>query len=382
MDRHEVHLGFFVDDHADLQHVEFLKTQSASLQFIYASPIKQKLSSLRGFLTGTSLTENAYPSSEMRSYTKGLIDNDQVDVVFLYSAATYRFLPNDMREVPVITDFVDVDSAKWDAYAETNSWPMSWVFRREGKRLAAFEADVAARSETSILVSEDEAVLMRTRLIRRHQNGANVVGISNGVNTDAFSPEKFTTTPIPGRLIFTGAMDYAPNIEAVVWFVEQVFERVQQAHPEIELIIAGKPVAPEVKRLGSREGVSVIGAVDDMAETIATASIVLAPLLTARGIQNKVLEGMAIAKPVIATSAANEGINAPDRRAIWIANDADDFVEAVKALLEADTAKKLGDEARRYVRDNFNWNQSCKAVEGLLIAASVQTKSSKSGGAE
>lgn len=379
MERHEVHLGFFVDDRADLEHVDFLKKRSASMQFSYASPLKQKIFSLKGFLTGTSLTENAYPSSEMRGFVAHLVDTNQIDAVFLYSAATYRFLPKDMKDVPIITDFVDVDSAKWDAYAANNVWPMSSIFHREGAKLAAFEAHVAAHSSTSVLVSNDEAALMQSRLSEQRQDAGKVLGITNGVNAQAFSPEKYSITPTRGRLIFTGAMDYAPNIEAVVWFVKHVFHRVKFEHPWIELVIAGKPVAPEVQRLDVDDGVSVLGAVDDMAETIATASIVIAPLLTARGIQNKVLEGMAMARPVIATSAANEGINAPDRTAIWIANDPDSFVEAVVALLEPVAAKQLGAAARNFVMKNFNWSSSCKAIEALLIEASNRTSQPQRG---
>ncbi len=380
MERHEIHLGFFIDDPADLEHVDFLQKRSASLHFSFASPLKQKLFSLKGFLTGTSLTENAYPSSGMRSFVANLIDTNQVDAVFLYSAATYRFLPKNMKGVPIITDFVDVDSAKWEAYAANNSWPMSLIFRREGAKLAAFEAHVADRSLASVLVSKDEAALMRNRLSNRQQNAGKILGITNGVNAKAFSPEKYSTTSTKGRLIFTGAMDYAPNIEAVVWFVENVFHRVKLEHPHVELVIAGKPVAPDVQRLDAHDGVNVIGAVDDMAETIAGASIVIAPLLTARGIQNKVLEGMAMAKPVIATRAANEGINAPDRAAIWIANDPDGFAEAVAALLEPTAAKQLGVAARNFVMDNFSWSKSCRAIEALLIDASDHATQPRQGG--
>ena len=374
LDRHEIHLGFFVDDSSDLKHVDFLRERCASLEFSYAAPLKQKICSLRGFFTGTSLTENAYPSSDVRKFTAQLIENKQVDAVFLYSAATYKFLPKDMNDIPVITDFVDVDSAKWEAYADNNDWPKNVIFRREAAMLAAFEAHVAAHSVASILVSGDEAALMNSRLVDQQQPDRNVLGITNGVNSKVFSPAKFVTSSNHKQLIFTGAMDYAPNIEAVIWFVEHVYHRLKKEHADLELVIAGKPVAPAVKKLGSYDGIKVTGAVDDMAETIANAAIVIAPLRTARGIQNKVLEGMAMAKPVIATSAANEGINAPDRTAIWIAEDADDFVNGVNALLEPSTAKTLGDAARAFVEENFNWDNSCKALETLLKNATNHIK--------
>jgi len=374
--RHKVHLGFFVDDKNDLKHVDFLRANCASLEYSYASPLRQKISSLKGLLTGTSLTENAYPSGSMRKFTTQLIQDRQIDAVFLYSAATHTFLPKTMCDIPIITDFVDVDSAKWEAYAENNTWPLSAIYRREAVKLASFEGLVADRSATTILVSDDEATLMRKRLAVRQDaytgttnqttDAVRPIGIPNGVDSGVFSPGKYPDKPKTGRLIFTGAMDYAPNIEAVVWFADQVFPRLQQDYPEMEFLIAGRPVAPAVQKLDQRAGVNVIGAVDDMAETIANAAIVVAPLLTARGIQNKVLEGMAMAKPVVATTAANEGINAPDRDALWIADNAEAFVDAVKALMDPHAADKLGQSARQFVLENFNWENSCETLNTLL----------------
>ncbi len=376
MERHEVHLGFFVDDKNDLKHVDFLRANCASLEYSYASPLRQKISSLRGLLTGTSLTENAYPYGSMRKFTTQLVQDQRIDVVFLYSAATHTFLPKNMCSIPVVTDFVDVDSAKWEAYAESNNWPLSAIYRREAAKLASFEGFVADRSAASILVSSDEAALMRKRLVAQLDASVRLtgqtaepiqpVGITNGVDSGVFSPSKYSAAPKNRRLIFTGAMDYAPNIEAVVWFVDQVFPRLKQDYPDMEFIIAGRPVAPAVQKLDLCAGIKVIGAVDDMAETIAGAAMVVAPMLTARGIQNKVLEGMAMAKPVIATSAANEGINAPDRDALWIADSADAFVDAVKALMDPSTAAKMGQSARLFVINNFNWENSCEALETLL----------------
>lgn len=369
MEHHEVHLGFFVDAKEDLKHIDFLEKQCASLEYCFASPLKQKIASVWGFLNGTSLTENAYPSREMRRFVANLINTKGIDAVFLFSAATYSFLPDELYGIPIITDFVDVDSAKWEAYADSGKWPMSSVFRREAIKLAAFEAKVAQKSVTSILVSDDEARLMDCRLAERGQQGLSVLGVTNGVDTTVFSPEKYSVSIQSKQLIFTGAMDYAPNVEAVIWFVESIFNRLKAEYPDIEFVIAGRPVSPAVQSLDLYDGVKVIGAVDDMAETISAAAIVVAPLLTARGIQNKVLEGMAMGKPVIATSAANEGINAPDNKAIRIADDADAFIDAIEAMLDSTASKKMGEAAREFVAENFNWETSCKKLETLINEA-------------
>lgn len=367
--RHEVHLGFFVDAEEDLKHIGFLEKQCSSVEHCFASPLTQKIASVAGFINGTSLTENAYPSRKMRRFVASLIEEKEIDAVFLFSAATFTFLPRNVGGLPVITDFVDVDSAKWEAYAESGSWPMSMIFKREANKLAAFEAKVAQKSIASILVSDNEAVLMKERLAVKTSNDLNILGITNGVDTRVFSPGKYTASVSSNQMIFTGAMDYAPNVEAVEWFVKFVFQRLKKDCPDVEFVIAGRPVAPSVQKLDAYDGVKVVGAVDDMAETISRSAIVVAPLLTARGIQNKVLEGMAMGKPVIATSAANEGINAPYQEAIWIADDADAFIEATKALLNQEAASKMGSAARHYVDQKFNWAASCKKLEKLIVTA-------------
>jgi len=367
--RHEIHLGFFIDAEEDLKHVDFLEKQCCSIEYCFASPLKQKIASLAGFFNGTSLTENAYPSRKMKRFVSALIEDKKIDAVFLFSAATFTFLPRDLQGIPIITDFVDVDSAKWEAYADNGKWPMSMIFGREAKRLAAFEAKVAQRSVANILVSENEATLMKGRLAAEISDDLSILGITNGVNTSVFSPEKYTASISPNQMIFTGAMDYAPNVEAVEWFVHSVFLRLKKDYSDMEFIVAGRPVAPSVQKLNAYDGVIVLGAVDDMAETISRSAIVVAPLLTARGIQNKVLEGMAMGKPVIATSAANEGINAPDQEAIWIADDADSFIAATKALLNEETAIRMGFTARKFVDQNFNWAASCASLEDLISKA-------------
>lgn len=376
---HDVHVGFFVDDKQDLEHIGYLQTLCESVDYSFATPLKQKLSSLSGLLNGGSLTENAYPSRKFRRKIKALLDEHKVDLIFLYSAASFTFLPLGKINAPVLTDFVDVDSAKWRAYSDTASFPMSWIYRREAGTLAKFEALVAQASAMSIAVSDDEAAFMRDNL---HDQGISVpvVGIENGVNVNVFSPEKYADTSKAKRVIFTGAMDYAPNIEAVVWFVKEVLGRLRAHDSDIEFYIAGRPVSPVVERLATIAGVTVLGGVQDMAAEIAQAEIVVAPLKTARGIQNKVLEGMAMAKPVVCTAAANEGIGAPAGRAVALAETSDEFVAIIENLFRSQQSRlTMGLEARDFVSQNFSWRSTFQKLDDCIagiLDTGTQTDSS------
>lgn len=365
-----VHLGFFVDDLADLDHVPFLETRTASLCHQVMTPTQQKVRSLSAFFRGKSLTESAYPSKKLRRYVSDLIDGKFIDVVYLFSAATFTWLPKDMKGIPVITDLVDVDSAKWQAYAMRSPWPMSAIYGREAAKLLTFEQEVSLKSTQTYFVSDDEAKLFR-QLSGQERQQTNISGLVNGVDTEKFDPSRYGTLEknddAAARLIFCGAMDYQPNIEAVCWFAAEVFPKLRFKIPNMELYIAGRPVAPQVERLNSQDGITVTGGVPDMADEVAKADIVIAPLLTARGIQNKVLEGMAMAKPVVATSMANEGINAPNGVAITIADDADTFVsEILKLSGDADLRSKIGLEARAFVQTRFSWDQSYAQLKNVI----------------
>ena len=370
--KHDVQAGFFIDDPSDIQHVPFLENYCAKVFWEFASPRKQKLSSLRGFLTGHSLTEMAYPSNSLRDQVAATLD-EGVDLVFLYSAACRSFLPETVT-VPVITDFVDVDSEKWKAYSSSHKGPMAWAYGREGRLLADYERRLAQESRVSIFVSGDEANLFRKNSAAAGVS-ANIVGIPNGVETDKFDPSKYTVEHTGNRrILFTGAMDYAPNIEAVVWFVEEIFPRIVNDNENVEFFVAGRPVAPAVAALGAVDSVTIVGGVNDMAAEISHADIVVAPLLTARGIQNKVLEGMAMAKPVVCTQAANEGINAPHKKSILVADTAQEFADAVTSILkDQNSAKRLGLAARSFVADNNSWEAAFSLLDDEINKALVES---------
>jgi len=190
---------------------------------------------------------------------------------------------------------VDVDSDKWTQYATAQRWPLSWVYAREGRKLAEWEAQVAQDFDATLLVSHDEAALLQQHVPQaRHKIGA----FENGVDADYFSPDREYANPYPaGRqgVVFTGAMDYWPNIDAVTWFAERIFPAVREQ--------CGRAVQhcrqpPERCRAGTgrQPGVVVTGAVPDVRPYLAHSACAVAPLRIARGVQNKVLEAMAMAR--------------------------------------------------------------------------------------
>lgn len=361
-ERYAVHLGAFVDDPDDWQHASHLQTWCASVKLVPLKPLRARLGSLSGLLSGDALTLPYYRSAELRRWADGLARDGAVTRGLAFSSAMAQFMP----KLPVrVLDMVDVDSDKWTQYAPTRRWPMSWVYAREGRRLADWETRVAADFDATLLVSDDEAKLLRARVPAvRDRIGA----FENGVDADYFSPERTYPDPYPAGvrgIAFTGAMDYWPNVDAVSWFAERIFPAVREAVPAAQFTVVGSRPTEAVVRLARQPGVVVTGGVPDVRPYLAHAACAVAPLRIARGVQNKVLEAMAMACPVVASPQAAEGIRAEAGRDYWLAPDEAAFAAAVIDRLRAGGRNP---QARAGILARYDWDRNLAALDSLFDA--------------
>jgi sugar transferase (PEP-CTERM/EpsH1 system associated) len=366
--RHRVHLGCFVDDPQDMEHVPFLKSVAAETLIMPVSPFWGKLGSLRGLLTGEPLSVAFYANHKFRDWVGHILASQPISAVFLYSSAMGQFVPEGLaKAMPVIMDFVDVDSDKWAQYAVTSTWPMRWVYARESRTLIAYERKIARMATAGLFVSGHEAELFKSLA----PDVANkIFPLSNGVDYQYFSPDQAFPSPYssPGaKLVFTGAMDYWANGDAVKWFAEDILPKIRIERPEVEFFIVGGKPSREVSALAALPGVTVTGRVADVRPYILHGDVVVCPLRIARGIQNKVLEGMAMGRPVVATSAAFEGIDAEPGREISIADDPQDFAGKVLALLDGKAALKMGKLARARIVKSYGWEGNLAALDQLML---------------
>jgi len=264
-----------------------------------------------------------------------------------------------------VCDFVDVDSDKWRQYSATRPFPASWIYRREAARLARFEQAVAATFDASVFVSEPEAALFRQQAPTA---AARVRAVRNGVDLDYFTPDPARSSPFAAHelaLVFTGAMDYWANAEGALWFAHEVLPRVRAAQPRARLYLVGMNPSAAVRRLAHLPGVTVTGSVPDVRPYLQHAAVAVVPLRIARGIQNKILEAMAMARPVVTTPQALEGIPARDGDEVYVATEAADFAARVIALLATpDTTR--GARARAFVAREFDWARNLPAFLDLL----------------
>jgi sugar transferase (PEP-CTERM/EpsH1 system associated) len=365
-ERYRVHLGTFVDDEDDWRYLPDVQKLCVDVCAVRLNPTRQRLVSLKGLLGGEPLSVPYYANSVLQAWVRRKIYEEGISRMVFFSSPMAQYAPSNGVEVRKVVDFVDVDSEKWRQYAERHHWPMSWLYRREGERLLDFECGVASSADASVFVTRDEAELFRSR--SRLEDTA-IHSVMNGVDTDYFSPDRSHEDPYaPGGpvVVFTGMMDYWANVDAVTWFSTEGFPSIRKAIEGARFFIVGARPSRLVERLASRAGIEVTGAVRDVRPYLAHAEVAVAPLRVARGIQNKVLEAMAMARPVVVTSDALEGLDLPGtlRRG---GDTAEDFASAVIALLGSSPERRdIGALGRTWVQENHDWARTLRPVLDLI----------------
>lgn len=368
---YNVHLGAFIDDPKDWQYTDKLNALCLETHYQGLNPLQAKIKSLQGLLTGEALSLPYYKNQAMQDWVDNTIKNHSIKKVLIFSSVMAQFIApllqhKSEHDIDVIVDFVDVDSDKWRQYATKKQGIARWVYQRESKYLFDYEQKIAGQAKTSIFVSEPEAALFKSLA----PSLAGKIGyINNGVDIDYFSPGQTFASPYHDEdniMVFTGAMDYWANVDAVTWFATDVFSQVIKDHPNAKFYIVGSKPTKEVEALSGNNHIIVTGAVDDVRPYIAHAKLSVAPLRIARGIQNKVLEAMAMGKHVVATSAAMEGIPYDEGLAVSVSDEADVMVEQLNGLLRNNPGMIASSANRNFVKAKFSWEQNVNQLSALL----------------
>ena len=368
---YRVYLGTFVDQAEDRQYVERLREWCAEVHAVDLAPRRARVASLRGLLSGEALSLPYYRDAGLHEWVCDVVHRQGIRraVAFSGPMAQYLDVAGLMRR---IVDFCDVDSAKWTEYAAGRRWPMSGLYRREGEKLLAFERQAAATADAALFVTDAEAEMFR-RLAPEVSD--RVAAMPNGVDAAFFSPEQAHPDPYPAGgpvVVFTGAMDYWPNVDAVSWFVRDILPTLRGSRPEVRFYIVGMNPAPAVLALAG-PGVVVTGSVPDVRPWLAHADVVAAPLRIARGIQNKVLEAMAMGKPVVVSAPAAVGLAGRAGGDFTIADGATEFSACISALLgDAQRRLQMGHAARACVLAAYSWEAHLTRLDMLLGAPGLE----------
>jgi sugar transferase (PEP-CTERM/EpsH1 system associated) len=362
-----VHVGALADDAADLGH-EGAVAALAQSHCIVRRSASLPLAALAALGQGLPVSLAAFASARLQRWVHQVLSARPISAIFVFSVQMAQYVPSEFRG-RVVMDFVDVDSAKYEAYARSGTLPRRLLYAREARLLRRFEEMVARRSTTSLLISREERALFESRLSGTALPDVRALG--NGIDTELFDPAVVDPAPeLVGKgpfIVFTGQMDYPPNVTAVELFAHEVMPRIRTAHPDARFAVVGRAPTAAVRALEGINGTIVTGAVPDVRPWLAGADLVTAPLLIARGVQNKVLEAMAMARPVLLTPAAATGIGGADGEHFAMAEAPSALAERALALLaDRNAASAMGAAARRFVVDECGWDQVLAPLRALL----------------
>jgi sugar transferase (PEP-CTERM/EpsH1 system associated) len=313
---------------------------------------------LQALVGGKPVSLTAFEDRRIAAFVSRTLRERPTDTIYVFSGQMGQYVPRDW-DGRLIVDLGDVDSAKFASYAGEARWPKRGLFAREERLLRAEEERLARIADRTLLISDAEAALFRSRL--SDPGAARIETLGNGVDFAAFDPALATPRPelaaTPGpHFVFTGQMDYPPNVAAVERFARAGLPEIRRTHLAAQFHIVGRAPTAEVRALGGLAGVCVWGEVAAVQPFLAAADMVVAPLTIARGVQNKVLEAMAMARPVLLTPAAATGIGAADGIHFAIEDsDAGLAARALALLADRGAAASMGAAARRFVRETMSW---------------------------
>jgi len=397
--KHRLWCACFVDDPADYQHVSKLRGMCEDVIVLPLRRLRASISAVLNLAIDESASDGYYRDPAMIRALTQLNDRVHFDAVLAFSStmAQYAELIDANRR---LIDLCDLDSRKWADYAKQSTAPRAWLYRTESNRLAQRERDIARQFDATILISQEEA---NDFAIGRHSEpqaqawGQNEFSepqaqawgqkISNNTTGEFHNPIAIIgngVTPPPAGALggydqqtvgFVGDMSYAPNEDAVRWFANSIWPRVRSRHPDAKFKIVGRSPSPPVMRLNERDGVEVTGSVKNIMAELATFQCAVAPLRIARGVQNKVLEAMAAARPVIATSNAARGIEATEGQHLLIGDTPVAFADHITRLLaDSNLCQQLGSAARAHVERIYPWNRQLQPLDALLTNPSHRRK--------
>jgi sugar transferase (PEP-CTERM/EpsH1 system associated) len=359
---HHVHLAAFYDDPQDLKHLPALQEFCEEVKLLPLLAWRQRFKAAKALLSGEPWTLGYFHRAEMAQTVGQLLRSYPFDLLFAYSSSVAPYLME--ASPPKVVDFVDSDASKWKQYADFHRFPKSYLFALEAAHLGEFERSLVKRFDASVFVAPREVTHIEDQNLREK-----IRFIQNGVDLEFFQPSvRGAAAPV---IIFTGAMDYLPNVDAVRFYAEAVFPVVRSRFPAAQFLVVGSQPAPAVLRLSRLPRVTVVGAVPDVRPYLAEAAVAVAPLRISQGIQNKVLEALASGLPVVASPLAANGIARVGELPIRVANSAEEFGErTIQLLAEGPLSEEQVSICRVILAENYNWGRNLSAFDDLFAELS------------
>lgn len=361
----EVLVGCFQEEDRDAESVAFLRDRCAEVVAPRLSRRTAKIASLRGLLKGEPLTLPFFRNAKLQQAVTRWSETPP-DLIYVYSSSMAQYALHAPAHSKVM-QFAELDSDKWRQYATVSGPLGKWIYGREAKRLLAFETEVARNFSRSFVVSEVERELFQQLI-----PGVMPDVLPNGVDIEHFQ-SKGEAQRHPRTAVFTGVMDYEPNIDGICWFAETCWPTLREAFPDAQLLIVGSKPTAKVLALGEADGITVTGRVETTPPYFDQSAVAIAPLRLARGVQNKVLEAMSMGLPTVASPQASQGLGDVPGNSLVVAEGAAPTIQAVtKWFADPEQARRDGQAAADWVRKEWRWERMYERLDAILKELGVE----------
>jgi sugar transferase (PEP-CTERM/EpsH1 system associated) len=365
--QHEVYLACLLDKRCDERAVTELRKIVPNVLYAPISRLQSYWRMLWALLTDKPLTVSHFHSKTLHQQIAKLVAQVDFDAIYVYSSTMAAYVL-DYRIPLRVIDFCDLDSAKFKQYAMMNKPPMSWLYRLESQRLADYEKQIAAHFDHIIFIGPEEK-----RLFDSNGFSHKVKLIGNGVEFNFYDRHLLASSQRPSKdtkpyLLFTGTMDYLPNVDAAYWFAREVFPTLKMVIPELQFYIVGNNPARKIRQLHNpKSAIFVTGYVEDVRPYLKNARVFVAPMRIARGMQTKILEAMACGVPVVTSRTAARGIGARAGKEVLIADTAAAYArKTLQLLLNKKIRHRMRRQAFAFLRQHFDWQQNLGSLDMLL----------------
>ena len=359
--RHQIALVTFLEPGQTLEDRSHFED---SVEAVYTVPLSLPWAYWRcaiGVFSRRPLQACYFRAPEMTALLSRAVEEFQPDILYAHLIRMGEYVLAHRAQQPIVLAMQIAMTLQYRRLAQFRRQPFERILNGvELYKVQRYEPWIAAQYDRCLLISPADAQAIGGSL-------DNVFFSPHGVDFAHFSPRPDRSAE-RGRIVFSGNMGFPANVDAVCYFVEEILPLIRAQLPDVTLAIVGTRPARAVRRLAQDPAITVTGRVPDLRPWLDQAEVAIDPLRIGAGLQNKVLEGMAMAKPMVVTSIANEGIGAQRNVHLLVADSPDAFAAAVVGLLrDPEQAAALGMRARRFIEQNWSWQKHFDVLEAELV---------------